>query len=62
MSAYDDIGTQIIITPPQGAVQILVRVPHPYERDELMVDYRQSPGEVWTPDAFWPDTVQVNVG
>lgn len=53
--------TSIVITPPQGAVQILVCVPHAYEKDQIQVDYRQK-GGVWTPEGFWTDTVEVNVG
>lgn len=57
-----DLGTQIIIDVPDNTRRILVRVPHPYEANEVMVDF--DAGGVWVPAAhpLFPPSVEVNVG
>ena len=55
-----DTETALTITIPEGARQVLVRVPV-VPVNEVQVDFRQTAGDTWTPSEFFADSVQVVV-
>ena len=62
--APDPPQTAIVVTIPDGAKQVLVRIEGQLlEEDTVTVDFRQDPKlhriNVWTPAAFFPDSVEI---
>ena len=50
-----DTELAVIITVPDGAKQVLVRIPG--DSDDVTVDFRDSYSGVWTPSVFFPASV-----